>query len=253
MTEHGVVNKLLEAHIKRLQDKAWEIFPYPCIGLFEFVKFNLPTYPAYAHVLSLLQRDHGAVYLDVGCCVGQDLRYLRSHERIPPSQLVGAELQQEFIDLGHELFLDSPEETGIRMQAADIFDAHSWLEKEMRGKCAVVHASYFLHLFNYARQREAAERLVGYLRGRPGDVIVGRMIGSAVAGEYMHPTVGVMMRHDLASFGKFWDEVGSRTGRKLKVECQIDPNTVRVSPEGKRFDHPPEEKATEMVFSITCE
>lgn len=215
--------------------------------MFEFVKFNLPGYRSYPRILSLLRS--GGVYLDVGCCVGQELRYLLSHEGIPASQLFGCDIEPEFLEIGYELFMDAP--GAMRLEAADIFDDEAWTENEMKQRCAVVHAGYFLHLFSYQRQLLAAKRLVGYLERKKGNTIVGRMIGSRAPGEYTHPTVGIMMRHDRESFGRFWKRVAEETGLKLDVQCDICESTVRISHDGKKFDHPPEEKATEITFSIT--
>lgn len=201
-------------------------------------------------MLSLLRS--GGVYLDVGCCVGQELRYLHSQEGIRGAQLFGCDLHPQFLEIGHELFMDAPGDgSGMRIQAADIFDDDSWTQREMVGRCAVVHASYFLHLFGKQRQLLAAKRLVAFLKRKKGSMIVGRAIGSQLAGEYTHPTVGVMMRHDRASFNKFWKRVAQESALELAVECDISKSTVRISEDGKEFDHPPGEKATDITFSVT--
>ena len=43
--------------------------------------------------------------MDVGCCFGTDLRVL-AHDGIPSHQLIGMDIENEFIELGYELFCD---------------------------------------------------------------------------------------------------------------------------------------------------
>jgi hypothetical protein len=51
-------------------------YPYPCIGGFHFLKFGLASNPNYQSVLDRVKQ--GQTLLDLGCCVGQELRKLVS-------------------------------------------------------------------------------------------------------------------------------------------------------------------------------
>ena len=45
------------------------------------------------------------MFLDVGCCLGTDMRKL-VFDGVPAQNLVGIELRQQYIDLGFDLFRD---------------------------------------------------------------------------------------------------------------------------------------------------
>ncbi|KAK7723900.1 hypothetical protein SLS64_000231 [Diaporthe eres] len=100
------------------RDKAWDIFPYPCIGQFRFLNLSLSKKPSYERLLERL-RD-GATYLDVGCCIGQDIRKL-VHDGAPGGSLHGAELQEGFIGLGYDFFRDR-DTLGATLVQADVFN-----------------------------------------------------------------------------------------------------------------------------------
>ncbi|KAK7709431.1 hypothetical protein SLS64_006344 [Diaporthe eres] len=85
------------------RDKAWDVYPYPCIGQFKFLALRLYEQPSYATVVRRLKQ--GAKYLDIGCCLGQDIRKLVM-DGARPENLYGAELHAPFIDLSYELFRD---------------------------------------------------------------------------------------------------------------------------------------------------
>ncbi|KAI5796612.1 hypothetical protein EDC01DRAFT_689443 [Geopyxis carbonaria] len=247
---HGTLNQLLTNHIKDFQRKAFKLWPYPCIGMYEFVKFNLPTYPNYRELLALL--NAGGLYLDLGCCVGQDLRHLSAAENIPAEHLYGVDLKQEFIDLGYELFLDR-DHFEAHFGVSDVFDTSedSWLIKECKGRMSVVHVGYFLHLFEYEKQVEVCQRIVELLMPKSGVMVVGRSTGSVEPGLFKHPTSGNMFRHNPESFEAMWKLVGDMTGKLFDVVCIGEPFVGRVSSGGEVFRELGVKNPLELMFSVT--
>ena len=74
-------------HIQR--NNARETFPFPCIGTFEFLELTLSNRKRLYHcLLSLLHS--GESFLDISCCLGQDIRKL-IFDGAPAQNLVGAE------------------------------------------------------------------------------------------------------------------------------------------------------------------
>ncbi|CAI7596735.1 unnamed protein product [Penicillium manginii] len=61
--------------------------PYPCTWHYRFLNLTLLTHPLYESILARLKYDHSAIYLDRGCCLGQDLRQLVL-DGVPSSQLI---------------------------------------------------------------------------------------------------------------------------------------------------------------------
>ncbi|KAJ5891711.1 uncharacterized protein N7473_007939 [Penicillium subrubescens] len=65
-------------HVNSLRDRAFAIFPYPCIGAFRFLDMSIPQLPIYPEILEHLKS--GQRLLDIGCAVGLELRRLVEEE-----------------------------------------------------------------------------------------------------------------------------------------------------------------------------
>ena len=230
------------------REKAWSLFPYPCIGQYAFVSFPLADHPLTPRILSRLRHDPATTLLDLGCCVGQDLRFL-AHAGVPTTQLFGCDLEPGFFGLGHELFRDAdrlPVEKHFR--AGDWFDAGgesgicARLRRETEGGEGfdVIYAGSFFHLFDWEEQVQAWSRAVGLLKrkkwqgeavkkGGEGAVILGRQTGVSPAAIVEHPAArsGRLYRHDEASLKKLITEVAGKTGVPLRA---VMDKVIPVSP-----------------------
>ncbi|RDL40145.1 Uncharacterized protein BP5553_00124 [Venustampulla echinocandica] len=220
-------------HILEVRDRAWEIHPYPCIGELRFIDLSMMNTPSYPQVLQRLK--DGASLLDLGCCFAQDLRKL-VHDGAPATNLWGAELEQEFINLGYELFLDKETFGGHFMQA-DVFDMEGPL-KQLDGKLDMVQVGLFLHLFSWEGQVTACKRIVGLMKPKTGTLIIGQQIGVLEAKEV---TVAggkrVMFKHNVESFEKMWKEVGEKTGTEWQVRASMD-GGLGITEKGRAWDDP---------------
>lgn len=86
------------------RERGFKTWPCPCIGHLRFLELTAATRPTYPNIVSRLKS--GQTYLDVGCCLGQDLRKLMS-DGAPSSQaMYGIDIEPAFFDLGYELFRD---------------------------------------------------------------------------------------------------------------------------------------------------
>src|SRR2546429_6978531 len=97
------------SHVQAVRNQAWEMFPYPCMGMFTFVKMRICKNPAYGTVLKRLLADDNTkgetALLDLGCGFGQELRTLIA-AGVTPTRLYGVDVSDGFIKLGLELFRD---------------------------------------------------------------------------------------------------------------------------------------------------
>ncbi|TFY62957.1 hypothetical protein EVG20_g6512 [Dentipellis fragilis] len=64
----------LKQHIIAAQAEAFAVYPYPCIRRFAFAKLKIAKLPAYPALLKLGKEREGAIFLDIGCCFGNDVR-----------------------------------------------------------------------------------------------------------------------------------------------------------------------------------
>ena len=220
--------------------------PYPCIGHYRFLTLTLLTHPLYPQILSRLTSSPSTIFLDLGCCFGQDLRQLVA-DGAPSSQLIGLDIESQLVELGFDFFLDR-DTLRSKFLIADIFEGAaqkaSWTELEEL-KADVVHCSAFFHLFPLADQGRAAKKIAQLVR--VNGVIVGRQSGSVKPSEVPAIMPGsTSFRHDVGTFQRLWDEAGEATGTEWSVDGTLDEvgmvgakNTVE------------DENSRRMLFTVT--
>lgn len=183
----------------------------------------------------MLERvKNGASFLDLGCCFAQDVRKL-VHDGAPADKLWGAELEADFIELGYELFNDRAS-LGAHFIAADIFDAEGPL-KQLKNTMDFVHIGLFLHLFDWEGQKRACEAIVGLLKNDKGVLVIGQQVGSLSPGQVPKSSGSDMFKHDAASFGKLWEEVGAATGTRWEVRARLDAG-LGIKQQKRKWDDP---------------
>jgi hypothetical protein len=148
--------------------------------------------------------------------MGQALRQLVFYGA-DTTRVYGSDLQQNFIDLGYELFKDR-ETLSSQFVAGDMLNPADEGLRQLDGKMTMVHAQSFFHLFDRNQQLAVAQRIVGFIKpGTKNAMVYGRHIGSIKPGE-MRTSRRTWFLHDQGSFQKLWDEVGDRTGTRWRVE-----------------------------------
>lgn len=160
--------------------------------------------------------------LDLGCCLAQDLRRL-VFDGVPSERLIGVDLHPEFIEQGYELFRDR-ETLKAKFITANVLDesTENPLGK-LNNSIDMVHVASFLHLWDWDMQVQLCERIVALLRDRPGGLVFGRQVGTVKPGEYPSRTEKekVIWRHDVETFGRMWEVVGSKTGTTWRVDAEL--------------------------------
>jgi hypothetical protein len=132
----------------------------------------------------------------------------------------------EFWDLGHELFLDTPESFPVPFITGDIFSnavldmnaaplpALPALERStlttltpLKGHASVIHASSFFHLFDEGTQKELARRIASLLSKEPGSIIFGSSAGEPDGKERVgiNPRREQRYLHSPSSWKKLWE------------------------------------------------
>ncbi|KAM0796363.1 hypothetical protein BDR22DRAFT_900139 [Usnea florida] len=249
----GIPSAEVVSHIHKVRDIAWDIFPWPCIGQFWFVTLGLACHPSYSALLIRLRSPSPAIrLLDLGTCLGQDLRKLVA-DGVPPGRLFGTDLFAEYEAVGHELFRDRDRFQG-RFIAADLFDDDDSAlgggsMKNNVGTWDVVNIFMFLHIWDLDTQVAACKRILNLLSPKPGSMVIGAQSGSTQPGEVLlkppHVADGEekrIYRHSLESFREMWGKVGKEEGVELKVEVVYD------DPEGRDTLAKEEEKGERQFF-----
>jgi SAM-dependent methyltransferase len=235
-------------HVRRLRDRAYQEYQYPCLGLYRFLGLALSDHPLYeSHVLPLLRGEKtgstkdatppigktSRTFLDLGTCLGQDIRKL-IFDGVPMESVYGADILTEFVDIGYDLFGDEERLPRSHFVApADIFDDSSPL-KELDGKVDIVHTNSVFHLFSWDDQVKAAKRVIKLLRPEKGSLILGSQIAHVEPGEVSSRPgrrSGTMYRHDEKSWERFWKLVGDEVGLSFTVRSSLS-----AYPEVKEMD-----------------
>lgn len=233
---------------------------YPCLGQFRFLELNLSARPRgdlYERLLSTLRSSPSSpAFLDVGACLGQDVRKL-IHDGAPRASVAGAELSQTFIRLGHELFRDSPAD--VAMVQADILAPLGGKEGEgqgaaplgrFRGRLSVVQLGMILHLFTWEEQVAAFENAVALLRDKPGVLIIGQATGNLDGVVTQTLTVGGAnkgtCKHNVESFQRLVKDFEARTGTKWDVKAELDEG-LSVHDGKRTWDDP---KTRRLLFEL---
>ena len=187
---------------------------YPCVGEWLFLLPSISAFLVYQTILSKV-KDESATVLDLGCCLGQDLRRLAA-DGAPSENMYASDLHPELWDIGYDLFRDRDAIKAHFIQA-DILDPDSPLQT-LNGKIDIIIACQFLHLFSWEGQRVALKKMVGM--SRPGSCFVGYQIGRENPAEVQTPW-GVMYYHDVDSFNKLWGEVMEDSGTEWKMDVEL--------------------------------
>jgi SAM-dependent methyltransferase len=207
------------------------------VGNWGFLNLSITDSPAYTEILQRIKG--GEQYLDIGCCMGQDIRKL-VHDGAPSENTFGSDLKGDFWGIGYDMFRDKAT-LKTKFIQADVFDAESNL-KQLDGKISLVNAASFFHLFDYKSQVKAAKRVVQLLKDEPGVMVFGRQGGQFEAGSLAHLSIQhAAYWHSPESWEELWRLVGEETGTKWEVKASLGEEDLskrmntNIVPDGTRF------------------
>lgn len=263
-------DELLKQHIFEKQAEAFEVYPYPCIRRFAFTKLKISRLFPYKQFLQLGQTRKNAIYLDIGCCFGNDPRKAIA-DGYPIDNVIASDLKKEFWDIGHQLFNSSFEAFPVPFIAGDAFDPNHLAIvppftqsnppsssapdlktltslNPLHGHVSAIHASSFFHLFREAQQQHLAQALAGLLSPQPGSIIFGQHGALPVKGFRSPDGIvkdGDMFCHSPESWTELWDG-GVFAKDIVKVETKL------VQIERPEFDTGPVPRKHYMLtWSVT--
>ncbi|KAK5659581.1 hypothetical protein OQA88_783 [Cercophora sp. LCS_1] len=217
----------IEDAVLSLRDRAWETFPFPRIGAFDFLDLALSNRTRVYHKL-LTRLQAGDTFLDVGRCLGHDIRKL-VFDGAPAENMFGADLLQGYVDLGYNLFRDRDTLKTKFVQANVLDDITTGAWPELVGKFDTVSFSLVLHCFPWERQVAMLERGVAVLKeGKLGTTTTGTACGVEEAP--VEDWNGKVPVHNPEPFRKLMAEVEAKTGTKWKVDVALDNCYSRSDP-----------------------
>ncbi|KAL2043681.1 hypothetical protein ABVK25_012537 [Lepraria finkii] len=236
----------VESHIYRIRDKAWGVFPWPCVGEFWFLCFGLAKHPLY-HTMVLPRLKSGDSLLDLGACLGQDLRKC-VFDGAPPDRLYASDLFAEYEDLSYELWRDRDTFPNHFLADDVLSDNGSFMQGNLMmnlgpGQTDMIVINMFLHLFDYSNQLKVATRILRLLSPKPGSIILGSQAGVVEPIEQpLKPPFDktedgrkrTIFRHSPESFIQMWEDAGKAAGVPLRpITCEFQkPEATEASAAG---------------------
>jgi SAM-dependent methyltransferase len=197
--------------------KAFEIESYPCFQKFMFLHFDLYHSPSYQLVLK--QVKSGDMFLDLGCGLGQDIRRL-VYDGAPSENLIGLELRQAFVDLGHELFQDKSDLKSKFLVQNFFVDTPEITS--LAKKVKVINSGMFMHLWDWEKQIEVAKRMIYLLTPDKGAMITGLHFGSRSAGMWEAVKESPMFVHNPETLKDLWGQCAQETGTVWDFRCVVE-------------------------------
>lgn len=224
-------------HILKVRNRAYKAHPYPCLGRFRFIELDLSSHPLYhEYVVPQLKRpssDHPTkdpqpLFLDLGTCLGQDIRKL-IFDGADPSRIYGSDIVPDFISAGYELFKDEDKFARDHfICSADVFDRSENNDlSALNGRIDILHATAVFHLFSGEQQAAVAERCIKLLRKEPGcrSLVLGAQVGNVEAKESVRRDNVKRFRHNEESWRKLWEDVYGKEEFRDVVK-KVDVNAV---------------------------
>ena len=138
INENDLLSKALEIHAR-----AQLVHKYRCIESFRFV---VPRIKYNIYYQDVLAKSKNKTILDIGCGLGQDLRKM-SLDGIPQKNLFGLDIEQEFINLGYELFGDKSSNQ-ITFITTNILDMQQFHQLKEKLSVNIIYTSAVIHLLN---------------------------------------------------------------------------------------------------------
>ena len=217
----------------------------------------------------------GAKLLDLGSCLGQDLRKC-IFDGAPATNLYASDLFPEYEDLSYELWQDRDRFLKGHYIADDVlaenhkFSKGNLMMKLGPGQTDIICITMFLHLFDHKNQLRAATRILRLLSHKPGSLILGSQAGVVEATEQplMPPfdktqdgEKRTIFRHSPSSFTALWEEAGVAAGIPLRVSAifQVPGTEAKAAPmdsglgdvaPAKKKKSCPEQETRRLYFSV---
>jgi len=125
------------------------------------------------------------------------------------NKVVAVDLQQDFIDLGQQLYKGPT--PGIEFRVANLLDPKDTRVDDLKGKVTLLYTGAVFHLFEEHEQRLLAEK-INSLFAKTGEVVAfGTHRGHKVAGRLTGSSGSWMglkaFAHDPQSWKRMWTEV----------------------------------------------
>ena len=169
------------AHVNAAHDQAMKAHPYRCIAEYRFTYPRVAYHPHYTRLIQHNPSVASLRVLDVGSCMGSDLRQMLLHG-VAPRNALGLELVQHFIDVGLDTLFQDRALLARAFTAHNILSPHPHTHPALKAfldeaPLSLVYCGSVYHLL-LEEDTHTLTRHVYHLLP-PGGEFFGRTVGSA--------------------------------------------------------------------------
>jgi len=152
-------------NIKGAFYEAITAFPFRCIYALAFTYPRVHKHPNYRQILNKLDDNKNLRIIDLGCCMGTEIRHLLV-DGFKEENVLGIDIQNEFIEIGIQLFNDEPS-FKERFAVCNVLDnesiKHQGLPAFLSRGVDVVYCSAVYHLLNQEDTYKMTKRVSDWL------------------------------------------------------------------------------------------
>ncbi|KAJ2903744.1 hypothetical protein MKZ38_009396 [Zalerion maritima] len=206
---------------------------HTCIRESLFAESRIDHHFAYEEILESCSPDN--LLVDVGCCMGTDIRKLIL-DGYPSKCIVGLDIETRFLHLGRILYNESESSPVAQFRQADMLHpefANTYYD--LKDKFQFVHTANVIHLFDI-RGQEIFFRNLLYLV-KPGGTVWGRQVGLAADHQPEHKQPdGKGYRFTMMEFRDWCLRIANWDVEDVGFEAQlVEYDELRAKREDKRW------------------
>jgi hypothetical protein len=154
--------------------------------------------------------------------VGTDIRgfLIDGGDADGSNKIIAADLRQDFIDLGQDLFKGPT--PGIEFRTTDVLDSADTSLNDVKGKVTLLYTGAVFHLFQEDPQRVFAENIKTLLATEGAVVVFGWHACAREKGVFTSRSGQPLFAHDPQSWKELWTEVLGADAKNwtIRAECR---------------------------------
>jgi hypothetical protein len=255
--------------IKKAFDKAVQAFTYKCILMVWFPTPNVCLHENYHQVFERYKNKTDVRYVDIGCCMGTDLRYVccNENDKIKVENVLGIDIQEEFFDIGCDLLFNDNSTIRKRFIKANILEdqflekssdpvllssfmksgTHSGVGKEVKERDThrkvgtdIVYCALVFHLLSEIQTHQLSSLVYNDFLKDSGGIFFGSTVGSSdpiepVRNDEKRDIFGFSFVHSAQSLKEMLESIGFVNVKTIltKVYTASDVTRKNINKEGE--------------------
>jgi len=209
-----------EIKMKEINKKALEICSYRCIRTYSYLTTRIAKNPFYDD--SIKSNISDLFILDIGCCVGSDMRKLIL-DGASPDKMLGVDLESRFFEVGFEIFEDKEKLPNNLFIQGDFTEETNFIEKiisamkerkediqnyKFEENFDLIQLGAVLHLLTEEKVSKLLRLIFNNLLKKNNGCLIGQTIGIVSNPSGFTQTGDLRYLHSSESLQKLMEDIG---------------------------------------------